>query len=110
MLLSVLTQLNFTRLGQETQCFRTRSSTGLRRIEEKLYGLLGDVDHALEGDAGPVLLILRDGDLIPEVLHRPAEMRRIDPEHRRAADGRREQEDLLVGDRCFKRERERCCL
>jgi hypothetical protein len=65
--------------------------------------VLRDVEHALERDTGPVLLIFRHGDQIhdaalDEVLHRPAEMRRVDSEHRGTlADGRRKEEDLLIG-------------
>src|SRR6267378_5628194 len=59
--------------------------------------------HAVQRNLRPMLLIVRNDDMVHDVavgkiFHRPAEMGSVDPEHRRAlADRGGEAEDLLIG-------------
>jgi len=75
----------------ENRIWYVEGLSEVRTKPESFFTILGLTDghHAVECDLRPILLIIRNDDLVHDVavgkvLHRPAEMGSIDPEHRRA--------------------------
>ena len=74
------------------------------REAEPFFTILASTDghHAVEGYPRPPLLIFRHDNVVDdmpigEILHGPAEVGAINPEHRGAlADSGRQKEDLLI--------------
>ena len=107
--------------SSKTSSSKAAASQGPRRIWGCVEGLrdanmtlktfftipLTDRHHAVQRNLRPVLLIVRNDDMVHDVafdkvLQSPAEMGSIDSEHRRTlADRGGEEENLLVGEIAF---------